>query len=786
MFRKLRARIALGVLMLVASAGSHAAFHEWKINEVYSNADGTVQFIELTTTFGNQQFLGGGTHAISTTQGGPFNVFTFPNDLPADTTNKKFLIGTAGYAALPGVPPPDYIVLNGFVFTSNVTINFASADFVTLASIPTNGTLSSDRNGATATNSPTNFNGATGTVVLSNPATPPAAPTIGTATPGNGQATISFTPGSDGGSPITGFTVTCSSTFQPTRTVTGTVSPITVLALANNSPYLCSVTATNAIGTGQASAAVNVTPLPSVPGAPAITSVTPGDGQATIGFNPPTNDGGATVTNYVATCGSATAGGPTSPIIVSGLSNGTTYSCTVAAVNSAGTGAQSSAVIVTPIAAASVPGTPTITSAVPGNAQATISFTTPADGGSAITSYRVNCTPGGVVVTGNAPQITVSGLANGTAYSCTVTAINAVGPGTASAPANVTPRTVPGAPIIGTATAGNTVASIAFTTPSNNGGSTISGFTATCGGISASGAVSPITVTGLTNGTVYACTVTAANAVGNSAASAVVFVVPATLPGAPTIGATTPGDGRGAVSFTPPVSNGGAAITGYTATCGANSASGLASPITVTGLANNTPVLCSVVATNAFGDSAPSATASVTPSAAAPLTPVAVLARKIHGAAGPFDLSIDTGPAINGAVSVEPRGIGNGHTIVFQFNVPVSATGIVTVTPVGSVTAVASGFEVVVTLTNVPDNQRATISLANVDNAGVNVTASMGFLVGDVNNTRSVNSGDISGVKARLGQTTTGANFQFDVNATGTISATDISSVKARSGLVLP
>ena len=785
MFRKLRARIALGVLMLASSASSHAAFHLWVINEVYSDASGNVQFIELSTASFGQQFVGG--HQISTTQGGPFNVFTFPGDLPADSTNKKFLIGTAGYAALPGVPPPDYIVPNGFVFTSNVTINFAGADIVTLASIPTSGTLSSDRNGATATNSPTNFAGMSGTVVLSNPATPPGAPNIGTATPGNGQATISFTPGSDGGSPITSFTATCSSTFQGNRTVSGNASPITVSMLTNNNPYLCSVTATNAIGTGPASASVSVTPIApvSVPDAPTITSAIAGDGQATINFSAPANNGAA-IDNYVANCSGAQSSGLSSPITVGGLSNGTTYSCTVTAHNSAGFGPASSAVNVTPVSAATAPGTPTITGAVPGNAQATISFTTPADGGSAITSYRVNCTPGAVVVTGNASPIIVSGLANGTNYSCTVTAINTVGPGTASAAANVTPRTVPGAPIIGLATPGNTIASIAFTQPSSNGGSAITAYTATCGGISASATASPIAVTGLTNGTVYACTVIATNAVGNSAASTVVFVVPATLPGAPTIGATIPGDGRGAVSFTPPASNGGAAITGYTATCGANSAAGLASPITVTGLANTTPVLCSVVATNAFGNSAPSATASVTPLAGAPLTPVAVLARKIHGAAGPFDLSIDTGPTITGAVSVEPRGIGNGHTIVFQFNVPVSATGIVTVTPVGSVTAVASGFEVVVTLTNVPDNQRATISLANVNNAGINVTASMGFLVGDVNNTRSVNSGDISGVKARLGQTTTGANFQFDVNATGTISATDISSVKARSGLVLP
>ena len=62
----------------------------------------------------------------------------------------------------------------------------------------------------------------------------------------------------------------------------------------------------------------------------------------------------------------------------------------------------------------------------------------------------------------------------------------------------------------------------------------------------------------------------------------------------------------------------------------------------------------------------------------------------------------------------------------------------------------------------------------------------MGFLVGDVNNTRSVNSSDISAVKARSGQTTSALNFMFDVNASGAINSSDISAVKARSGLVLP
>lgn len=82
--------------------------------------------------------------------------------------------------------------------------------------------------------------------------------------------------------------------------------------------------------------------------------------------------------------------------------------------------------------------------------------------------------------------------------------------------------TVPGAPAIGTATAGNTTASVAFTAPGSTGGSPILDYRATSspGGIQVTGAVSPINVTGLTNGTPYTFTVQARNAIGFSADSA--------------------------------------------------------------------------------------------------------------------------------------------------------------------------------------------------------------------------------------------------------------------------
>ncbi|MBL0124084.1 MAG: hypothetical protein IPP88_15615 [Betaproteobacteria bacterium] len=91
-----------------------------------------------------------------------------------------------------------------------------------------------------------------------------------------------------------------------------------------------------------------------------------------------------------------------------------------------------------------------------------------------------------------------------------------------------------------------------------------------------------------------------------------------------------------------------------------------------------------------------------------------------------------------------------------------------------------------VTLTGVADNQRVVVTLANVNGSVNPPPAAIGFLVGDVNNTRSVNSSDLGSVKSRSAQATTSLNFKFDLNASGSINASDISAVKARSGLSLP
>ena len=148
-------------MLLAIGCGAHAS-SLWQINEIYSNADGSVQFIELITASSGQQFVTG--QAMTSSQGATTYTLNVTTDLPGDSANKTFLIGTQGFAAL-NIVAPDYVVPNGFLFTGGGTLNWGGGtDIVSYASLPTDGKLSIDRAGATAINSPTNFAGVTGTI----------------------------------------------------------------------------------------------------------------------------------------------------------------------------------------------------------------------------------------------------------------------------------------------------------------------------------------------------------------------------------------------------------------------------------------------------------------------------------------------------------------------------------------------------------------------------------------------------------------------------------------------
>ena len=388
-----------------------------------------------------------------------------------------------------------------------------------------------------------------------------------------------------------------------------------------------------------ASAATGTTTV-DVPSAPTIGAVTPGNGQASVAFTAPSSVTGMTLIDYTASCTpsgstvSVTATGTSSPIVVTGLSNFTSYTCSVKG-NYSASSATSTAVL---SAVSTTPGAPTIGAATAGNASASIAFTAPSsNGGSAITGYTASCVTGSGTTavtktgTGTSSPLSVSGLTNGSAYACSVYATNAKGNSTASSTVSVTPAattTVPGAPTIGNVLIGNSSAKVYFTAPSSNGGFTISLYTATCVTGSGTAAVtktgtgtsSPITVSGLTNGSSYACSVKATNSTGTGSASTTSSVTPSasttTVPGTPTLNSLTAGAAQITVAFTK--ASTGATPTSYTATCASTSSSvsvtGTSSPVIVTGLTASTSHACTVTAFTATAFSAASNSLSTTTS----------------------------------------------------------------------------------------------------------------------------------------------------------------------------
>ena len=173
--------VALAVCLLVSTAARpcFAAFHLWDIKEIFSNQDGTVQFIELFTTASGETDLDN--HVLTANSDGNVVTFTLDHGVAFPTTNKHLLFATAGFAALAGGVAPDFTPLPANFFNPNaasISINFASVDTVTFAgsALPKNGvnsltdqTPSGAQNLVSGVNSPTNFAGAAGSINVSTP-----------------------------------------------------------------------------------------------------------------------------------------------------------------------------------------------------------------------------------------------------------------------------------------------------------------------------------------------------------------------------------------------------------------------------------------------------------------------------------------------------------------------------------------------------------------------------------------------------------------------------------------
>jgi hypothetical protein len=146
-------------MVAMAATSAWADYQTFAIEQVYSNADGTVQYVVLHEAQGTNGGNNWSGRAFTSTHAGVTKSFAFPADLPGTATaNKRVLIGSQGLAAL-GFIAPDYVIPNGFLATDGGTLNFAGADTVTYASLPTDGVGSINRTGATVPNAATSFTG---------------------------------------------------------------------------------------------------------------------------------------------------------------------------------------------------------------------------------------------------------------------------------------------------------------------------------------------------------------------------------------------------------------------------------------------------------------------------------------------------------------------------------------------------------------------------------------------------------------------------------------------------
>jgi hypothetical protein len=182
-----------------------------------------------------------------------------------------------------------------------------------------------------------------------------------------------------------------------------------------------------------------------------------------------------------------------------------------------------------------------------------------------------------------------------------------------------------------------------------------------------------------------------------------------------------------------------------------------------------------------------------TPPVALPVQLLKTVSRKVHGNAGTFDVDLPlTG---NAGIECRTGGANGDYTLIFTFTNPLTSVGGASVTNgTGSVSSrhidSNNAHYYIVNVTGVTNAQVLKVSLTNVSDSVGNfssaVSASMGVLVGDVNASRIVTSGDTNLCKAQALQPVTNANFRNDINASGAITTGDVNIVKQNALSQLP
>lgn len=321
---------------------------------------------------------------------------------------------------------------------------------------------------------------------------------------------------------------------------------------------------------------VNVRDVPATPTAPRVGDVS--NQTLVLAWDAP-DSRGTPITGYRVTRspGGQTTQCATTTCTITGLTNGTEYTFTVAAQNAVGWSKESvSSGKATPDAVPDVPGAPVLAF---GDGQVTASWTAPANVGTPITQYTVEISPlpssGRSTQTTSGTSLTFTGLTNGTDYQVRVRAHNKATPPEGGAwgawSGSMRPAGVPGAPVVAASRVDSGRINVTWTAPASNG-DPVSGYTLT---ISGTGAPAAVALDGATtswafdtavDGEPYTFAVTAKNKAGTGAAgqaSASTYAPP----GAPTspgvdidASAKTFGDAQAVLRWSAPTNTGGSGV----------------------------------------------------------------------------------------------------------------------------------------------------------------------------------------------------------------------------------